>query len=651
MQTVSQYLPMALPLIAFATLWAFFTVRSEKMPPQAAGRWRLSFLHAAIAWAILAFVFTEILSLRSEVRLLPLACCWSAVTVISLFLCGIRLKGYKRFNTVRHFQVPDGSTALFLWMTVALGLTALMAFVSPPNNYDSMTYHMSRVAHWWANGTVAFYPTNIERQLWNSPLAEYIILQFFVLGHGSDRLSNLVQWFCLCGCAVSTSLIALQLGANRFTQVLTAFIVLTTPIILLEGSSTQNDLACAFFTTVTLYYLLSGRTALTGISLGLAILTKSTAGLFAFPFLLAVLFYDSNKSRNWIATTGKFLLIGSLALAVNLTHWSRNWMTFGNPLGDTAQVRQVESRTHAPGPLASNLMRNLAIELVTPLPKVSQMEEGAIRHMHAILRIDPDDSRNTFEQMRFTVPAMVPFEDTAANPLQTLLLLAATVYILSFRDLRRSKTAVFVLCIWGGFLLFSWQLSWQPWGGRLLTPFFVLASFPIAVLLNEIRRSSRMSALPAIGILMVTSLLPLLHNSSRPVVSVGRTVGIFSRPKEEQYFMRNQQLFSCYEDAINALSRSSHQNVGLELTEDNFEYPLWALARLHDTEIRFLHVAVDNPTKNAPISEGTVPKTTIAIHDPGFQPDTEIKKPVYVSIRSVDSTGAQTVERLDCKSW
>ena len=49
-----------------------------------------------------------------------------------------------------------------------------------------MVYHMGRVVDWWANNSVAFYPTNIQRQDYMGPLAEYIVLQFFVLCGGSD---------------------------------------------------------------------------------------------------------------------------------------------------------------------------------------------------------------------------------------------------------------------------------------------------------------------------------------------------------------------------------------------------------------------------------------------------------------------------------
>ncbi len=263
-------------------------------------------------------------------------------------------------------------------------------------NWDSMTYHMGRVVHWWANNSVAFYPTNIPRQLYSSPLAEYIVLQFFVLGGGSDRLANLVQWFSFGGCALAMSLIAQRLGGSRLTQLLVAFLVVTTPIAILEATSTQNDLVCAFFTVLTLYFLLRGETVWTGISFGLALLSKSPAGFLILPFMVLLFFREGFTKRGWLKTGVKLVAVGCIAFAFSLPHWVRNYQIFQNPLGYAVDVKWVESQTLAPGPFAANLMRSLASEMETPFQSVSSVEERTIRGICRILGIDPDDPRNTF---------------------------------------------------------------------------------------------------------------------------------------------------------------------------------------------------------------------------------------------------------------
>ncbi len=108
------------------------------------------------------------------------------------------------------FHLPDLSTfdiILLAGCALIATLIALIAWIAPPNSYDSMTYHMPRVMHWIQDRSVAYYPTNMLAQLFLTPGGEFFILHFQVLA-GSDRLANLVQWFSMVGSAVGVSLIA-----------------------------------------------------------------------------------------------------------------------------------------------------------------------------------------------------------------------------------------------------------------------------------------------------------------------------------------------------------------------------------------------------------------------------------------------------------
>jgi len=647
-QIISQFFLPTLPLFAFVELLALFTGRLGKSQSEVDHGWREAFLRSTAIWATLTFIFTELFSLRSALNSLSLALCWGIVCSVLIII----LRSDFIINLLRYFRpslkgIPFNQRFLVFWIIISLATTALIAIVSPPNNWDSMTYHMSRVAHWWANNSVDFYPTNIQRQLYSSPFAEYIILQFYVLSGGSDHLANLVQWFCFGGCAIVMSLIADRLGADCFTQCLVAFVVLTTPIVILEASSTQNDLVCALFVVMTLYYLSAGKTALTGISFGLAILTKSSAGLFILPFLLLLFLFESFNKRGWLKAVTRIFVIGCFVLVFNVPHWLRNSETFQNPLGYTIQVKWVESQTIAPGPFVSNLMKNLAAELITPIKSVSKVEEQSIRGVCKILGLDPDDPRNTFiPGGHFTVSTMANSEDYAANPLQVALLIAATLFLLVTSRFWFSEVMKYTLCVWAGFMLIAWRLSWQPWISRLHIPFLVLSSLPIAVFLAESRRHSRFIAGTIIVVLAAMSLFPLLFNVSRSYVTFRRAKSVFIEPRAEQYFATRPEEIHCYVHTIEILSKSSCRNVGLELGEDNWEYPLWALAGLRGTPMHFEHLEVDNETKNTKVAFQITPCATIIFHDaePGVQP-----KPACIELHRFASNGDELIDRIDCK--
>ena len=119
-----------------------------------------------------------------------------------------------------------------------------------------MTYHMSRVAHWIQNQSVAHYPTNIPRQLELAPWAEFTVTHFQLLT-GGDRLANSVQWFSMAGSLLGVSLIAQQLGAGVVGQVLAVVFAATIPMGILQGSSTQNDYVVTFWLICVAYYTLS----------------------------------------------------------------------------------------------------------------------------------------------------------------------------------------------------------------------------------------------------------------------------------------------------------------------------------------------------------------------------------------------------------
>ena len=640
----------SLPFIAFAGLMALFL---RQPPGEPENRdWRDAFLRAAVIWTALAFVFTELLSLFSALNAPSLALCWgSAALALLLFLLRSGWRPAMRpatdFRTLLK-RLSQGQRALGFWIAFSLALTATIAIVAPPNNYDSMTYHMSRVAHWWANHTVAFYPTNIQRQLYSNPLAEYAILQFFVLGGGSDRLANLVQWFSFAGCAVAVSLLVRRFGGDRTSQWTAAFLVLVTPICILESTATQNDLVCAFLAVTALYFLYREESLPAGLSLGMAILVKATAGLAVFPFLVAQFFRRPIQMRGLLRTAARLALTGGIALAIVMPHTLRNLCTFHNPLGERTQVRWVQSQTYALGPFAANTLRNLGSEIGTPIHSVNRAEDTAIRTAAKAFGLNLDDPRNTFFGKQFAVGAMEGDEDTSANPLPLCLFIVATIYLLSSRRYRNSAVTRFAILVWAGFLLFAWRLCWQPWITRLHIPFLVLSSVPVAIFLGEMYRRSRVAAGAVVALAALLSLQPLLHNWSRPCLIVSpRPASVFTIPRAEQFFTRRPDLSACYKNTIRSLEASSCGAVGIKTGEDDWEYPLWALARANGTPIYFEHIDVENQTRSATAGFPGGVCATVGLHDADLR--APLLRPMWIEVHHQGSSGVELQDRFECR--
>ena len=180
------------------------------------------------------------------------------------------------------------SFEMITWISIGLILviTLGIALLSPPNNYDFMTYHMSRVSNWIQNQSIKYYTTSIPRQNYSMPFAEYAILNLQLISR-SDRFANLVQWISFPMILLMIMEIAAYLKISRRGQLVSVLFAATMPMALLQSTSTQNDLLTAFFCLSFTFFLLRAIrqndwkvVLFAGLSLGLALYTKGTAYLY-----------------------------------------------------------------------------------------------------------------------------------------------------------------------------------------------------------------------------------------------------------------------------------------------------------------------------------------------------------------------------------
>src|SRR5437868_2919426 len=190
-------------------------------------------------------------------------------------------------------RAGDDVLALVAVCGAFAAVTLVVAVLAPPNNWDSMTYHMARVAHWLANGSVRHYPTAYPTQLFMPPFAGYAIATIQSLA-ASDRWANTVQWAAYVEAALAASLVAARIGGDRRVQAAAALVFITIPMAVSEASTTQTDMVATAWILTLLVFAVgapSSRHVLwAGATLGLALLTKVYTPLYAAPvcLLLAV---------------------------------------------------------------------------------------------------------------------------------------------------------------------------------------------------------------------------------------------------------------------------------------------------------------------------------------------------------------------------
>lgn len=586
--------------------------------------WRQVFLSASVIWGVILAAITEILSLFHLINRPWLLGAWLLISgAIALFLAlyhsptHILIKvSHLSHSFSRAVRANPLLGFALLSLSIILILSGLVAIAAPPNNYDSMTYHMSRVMNWLQNQSVAHYPTHNLRQLDLAPWHSFAIMHLQELS-GDDRFANLVQWSSMVGCLIGVSRIAEQLGANLSGQVLSTMVCASIPMGLVQSVTTQNDYVVSFWLVCLAFNVLlfidrpcTSKISLEfGASLGLAILTKATAYIYAFPFcviwiiiLIQQLLNKQLQKKFWNITVFSFLP----AILINLGHWWRNIEVFQTPLGVSGNETRNELFT--PAAFFSNLLRNISLHLPVPFQSINEFFEEFILFIHRhLLHLDLNDPRTTFGRTSFQIPPVIPLDknliylsdNTAGNLLHLILILAAiAIYILYWRS-RNKKRTLYIVSLLGSLVLFNILLTWQPWGSRLQLPFFVLASAFIGSIFIDVFSRAAFAYL-LVFVLTVSSSPYLLFSASRPLLQNQHFFlapsSIFDVSQEERYFLLHPDLGNDYVQALDTVFANECHEIGLDGKAANApEYLLWVIAQKSSSQpVRFRAVNVDN---------------------------------------------------------
>lgn len=537
--------------------------------------WRNAFVWTLVGIFLWVDVTTELLNAIHMLNFGGVVIIWSISLCVGgfWFRMHVRKIVFPKRNSLLHAK---GIILLFILLT-----TALIAAFAFPSNWDSMTYHLARVMQWIHRESLAHYPTNINRQLSQPPLAEYAIMHLFILSPMA-QLANWVQWSAYVGSIIAVSLIAKQLGYNDQTQWICALVAATIPMAILQSTSTQNDVVVSFFILCALIMVLhmikngigTQHSVLFWICIVLAMLTKGTAYIFCLP-LIATYFIIVMKSRN-IRSIAVALISGLLITMTLLSFtWIRNLETFGSPLGPDYDLQNAPVGVTA---LAVNVPRNVAVHLQTPFNAINESANNVINSYEKMLIGDPEAKAYTWEYSpHTTIGFFSTHEDVAGNALHVLLL-SVSVLLLLFRKKYHQqhglKVVMYILITM--FLLFCLILKWQQWHVRLHTPMLFIGSVLIGIMIS----GSKMGWQRMWMIFFLISALPfLLINTSRPLFWKRN---IFNSKPLEMMAMNNHEIFEPYKNITNILLRDHIDTLGFISGGDSWEYPLWMAGKNND---------------------------------------------------------------------
>lgn len=596
------WLPFAALILGLPALglWAVLVGRGLRL--------REAALWTAIAWATYASLGAELLSFGAGHDLLAphggnftrvgLAAIW-LIPAIAAAVVVVRnrssLRQLLRDTWTRVTTNRGLDRFLIAAVAFCAGATLVLGLLYAPNTWDSMTYHLARVTSWLQLGGVRHYATNAEPQLFHPPGSEVLIAQWQALT-GGDRLAASVQWGGYVVAIIAASLIAARLGGARRAQLLAAFFTATTPMALLQASSTQNDLVTAGWLLAAGALALqalegdgerlaAGRLLLASTAIGLAILTKGTALLYG-PWILLLIAWVGIRRLG----AGRAVALGLACLVaiglLNAGHWLRNNDTYGTPVYSGSGVFDYSNDSHSPSAVFSNLVRNGAIYFGTPSESANTKPANAVRSALETVGINPDDPATTFYGQVFHIDESGPQESHAPGLLMLLLSIWAIGAVLLWRRLRTPLRLTWALIVLAQIVSFALMIKWQPWHSRLHLPFVLMAAPLVALLLGEMRRG--WIATVAVALAALAAPIYLFANVDRPLVGE-HSLLITSR--DDQYFTPRRDLLVPYEATVSAIEQGGFESVAMSGNFDDWFYPFDPLT---DQSTDWAYALVDN---------------------------------------------------------
>jgi hypothetical protein len=216
-------------------------------------------------------------------------------------------------------------TVLFLALVgVLLGYELVLALTVPPNNWDSLWYHLPRAVAWLQGhryGWIQNAPTDILNT--RQPVAEQELLFLFV-ATGKGQVFAVPQYLAEVAILVAVYGVARRLGFGVAASACSSALLATFSLMSLESSTAQNDLVAASFPVVAACLLLGDtriEQVLAGVAVGIGLGVKLSA-VFALP-ALALLAVARGARPTLRAVSGclaGFVAIGMWGYVLNHEH-------------------------------------------------------------------------------------------------------------------------------------------------------------------------------------------------------------------------------------------------------------------------------------------------------------------------------------------
>lgn len=586
-------------LLAFILLIIYFGIYQQSIVKRV--------IYTLLVWNGWAFGTVELLSVFSRLAKAELCVSWGILDLCVFLLIVRRRKALK--NPIRMCKDVWGTVIrnkIYILLCAVAAVVVALAFLTVPYNWDSLTYHLSRIAQWSQNQSVEHYATHDVRQLTSPVLAEFINVQVYILTGCRDSFLNLLQAGAYLVNAFLVFQIAKKLGCREKFSTLASFLFMLMPISFGEALTTQVDQFAAIWFLIFIYYFIdlfeaavlrfskedAEKCMVMGLCVSFGYLAKPSVNI-GMAFLLFVLLVKCIKRKDsWSVWLRLGLCAVPFVAFPILPEVVRNYLTFSAVSDPSAGQRQLVG-TLSPTYLFINMIKNLVQNL--PSIYLYDSEEWmakVVMVLAGILRVninDPAISEDGGEYILNEVP--VYGHDSATNPVVWILAIVAFSFCL-FRYRKKGAGQNYTIYSMLMFVFFCVLVRWEPFVSRYMLAYLAVLCPMIAWQLQQMADTDKAAVFGTavfsiVCFCLVTEAFSLMRYHQEmwhEEASVG----------PDGYFYHQKSLKEDYLEVTDWVMEKQYKKVGLNISSNQFLYPIYAM--LGTEELSFENVLVDNVT-------------------------------------------------------
>lgn len=565
-----------------------------------------------VLWTSYLYFITELLSAFSILNKNMLLVTWGGIDIILLCIL-IKEKVWITFR-VREIKKCSFSWkygAAFFMCMVAL----LFAVLTIPYNWDSMTYHLSRVAYWREHQSVSHYATNIVRQITSPVLAEFIQTHIYILMDGSDRLLQLVQCISYVVNGILIYGLAKKIGCEKSMCLLSMLLFLTLPISFAEALTTQVDQFATLWLLAFCYFLIDytretdklffkkeiiADVIYMSAMIAFGYLTKPSI-MFAEVFLTVWLLICCIKRKDRILEIIKLLVCSVITIILLLfPEVLRNFFTFQALSDPIAGTRQLVGTTN-PLYLFVNFLKNYLWNFANLyFQNFASKATDFMYWFSGVLQVDINAASISEDGRRFAMNTSRHFShDTALNPVISFMQVFCIITIIKWkRYCKKNKISYgYVSVSILSFLCFCTVLRWEPYISRYMLSYFALMCPAIGIQLQNARENMKGKKSKyyygILGILFFVLMAETTCMIEYHINFVLRNNEVSERI--EGYFYHQKEAYNSYSKIREIVREMEYDNVGIISKEDSYDYPMFKMIEAYTDKIE--HVNVKNATE------------------------------------------------------